>query len=235
MLSQAFSSILSKCECAEAKSMSKTPPIDVNLLKEFISHLDEDALDEVYRVVNARRSALKADRKIRKRKKRVNHRYEGGKTGRDKSLEELLNADWGEVFSQADDKERKFCVYAHGDPRNKTWKKPEFLGVTFMKPIYVGMGDELRPYNFAGRSVMHLNKLNALMAEGYDRQDLVSVLASGLTEKEAREMESKLILFWGISSLSRRGTERHREFGSAKRVLLNSRYEPMPEEYEDLM
>lgn len=147
----------------------------------------------------------------------------------DLALSRILSEDWSSEFEsyKNPDKSRDYYVYLHGRPESqkRKWKS---LGVkTFAKPFYVGMGKGGRAHDFR-RSSIHAKKLSDIMARGFSKEEVVNIVAHGLTEIEARELESKLIVFFGVMD----GTDKHsvnrREAGLPKPTLLNLEYTQTP-------
>lgn len=144
-----------------------------------------------------------------------------------KSLSMLLSEDWSGLFAGVTNSDPTFCVYMHGHPRNLVWRFDCLGCLAFKEPFYVGMGSEDRPYNF-NRGQHHSSRLQKLQNAGFSKHEIACVVAKGLTERQARELESKLILFYGIKG-SILGSNRKPEiFTGMKPSLINSQYEPMP-------
>lgn len=111
-------------------------------------------------------------------------------------LEELLAQDWSHLF-QGGDGERKYYVYAHIQPSGKAI---DFRGAVPFKlkgwPFYIGKGTGNRAFDL-NRNQGHGATLKELQDRGLGPKQIAHVLADGLTEDEAFELESKLIYFFG--------------------------------------
>lgn len=110
-------------------------------------------------------------------------------------LQSLLAEDWTALFQGSE--ERKFYVYAHVIPSSKRLvydcsMQLEFKGV----PFYIGKGTGSRAYDLK-RNQGHGATLFDLSREGKMPEQIVTIIASGLTEPEALALESKLIYFFG--------------------------------------
>jgi len=148
-------------------------------------------------------------------------------------LNDLMFEDWSYLFESYSDDPADYYVYMHGDPRHK--KRYTMLEVmTFGFPFYVGMGQGGRAYTFK-RSPAHMAELRRMKNQGFDKEEIVFIVADGLSEREARELESKLILFYGVQSFKNKNNDQRKDAFNQKRSLLNNQYEPMPEKYHHLM
>lgn len=135
---------------------------------------------------------------------------------RAKYLDCLIKQDWSYLFSDSsEDKSQDYYVYFHID---STIKRPIILN-QFMatgQVFYVGKGREQRAWNLK-RNEGHGKKLQHLKKNGITDEEIVYIYKSGLSEKQARELESKLIYFFGtIFEQDRKG------------CLVNLRTEPKP-------
>ena len=132
---------------------------------------------------------------------------------------EIMGDDWSSLYGEYDKTKCDFYVYSHTDP---------LLAEKDPSPIYIGMGNKVRPYNFKrGRS--HSEKLRYLLEKGYTKDDIVTILYGPIPEAHAREIEAKLILFWGL-----RVTSTGYPNAPSGRVpcLYNLAYEPYPAKYD---
>lgn len=111
-------------------------------------------------------------------------------------LDALVAEDWSELFPEGS-LDRRFYVYAHVDPRKKHIRKAgEFQ--LFMKgiPFYIGKGTGRRGWQL-NRNEGHGVQLRKLKEAGIADSEVVEIIRDGLTEREALELESKLIFFFG--------------------------------------
>lgn len=112
------------------------------------------------------------------------------------ALDALMREDWSHLFPDGDE-ERRFYVYAHLDPRQRGVKwdgefKLNMLGL----PFYVGKGAGQRAWNLT-RNEGHGVQLRQLRELGISDSEIVCIVRDNLTEREALEIESKLIYFFG--------------------------------------
>lgn len=128
-------------------------------------------------------------------------------SSRSKYLEPLLLQDWSHLF-QGGDTERRYCVYAHIDPRKERFATSLFAGGDYRGiPIYIGKGTIDRAFDLR-RNQGHGKVLREIIAAGFCEQDIVKVIMQDMTEAKALEMESKLIYFFGTvyEKARKRGT-----------------------------
>lgn len=149
------------------------------------------------------------------------------------NLLRLLNEDWSFLFDGYSYKDDKHYVYLHGDPEGPRIDL-ECLGVnTFSKPIYVGQGSGHRAYSFV-RGVLHTDQLGQFQSQGSTKEEIVHIIKTGLSEKQSRELEAKLILFFGIKAVFDKKKSKRRDcFNRSHPSLLNAQYEPIPDWYQD--
>lgn len=147
----------------------------------------------------------------------------------------LLDSDWSNLFSTYDDICIDYYVYVHIDPRSNTLKlRYSNKLYAFKKPFYVGMGKGERVFN-KSRSVMHTKTINDLTDLGYAESDFMLIFTDGMTEAAAREMEAKLILFFGIKTafgISNNSANK-KTLSGQRPSLFNHRYEPIQEGWEE--
>ena len=111
-------------------------------------------------------------------------------------LGRLLCQDWSGLFRE-EDLTAKYYVYAHIEPSvkhlivNKRYGGP-IKGV----PFYIGKGTGDRAFDLK-RNQSHGKKIDQLRNEGVRDADIVHVFRRCLTERQAFEMEAKLIYFFG--------------------------------------
>jgi len=124
--------------------------------------------------------------------------------GRHRSiLIDWLQEDWSDLFTDGCDKNRKYYVYYHCDPTSDRLVytdgvsedpiKVRFTG----KPFYIGKGCGDRFTNLYSRNTSHLQRVRYFESQGYPITHFSFILCDNLTEREALEMESKLIAFFG--------------------------------------
>ncbi len=209
--------------------------MDYAVFSTFISAIqDKSVLRKLHRIVKGQLKKLEETdmpKKVthplipyellieRKRKKSYN-----------KNLQNLLDEDWSYLYEQYSDKPAEYCVYLHGRPDKARLVYTALDCETFMNPIYVGMGNIDRPFIFK-RAVFHEQCLRALESE-YKREDIVNIVAIKLSERTARILEAKLILFFGIKNTTN-SKARATLFHQCKPALLNNKYEPMPDKYKN--
>lgn len=111
-------------------------------------------------------------------------------------LRPLLKQDWSSLFPDGSD-EKCFYVYGHCDPRQEIFRGyDETGGATPGLPFYIGKGTKNRAYDFK-RNQGHGIRLRELVKEGYGQDLVVHFFQKEITEKEALELEAKLIYFFG--------------------------------------
>ncbi|QGT52238.1 homing endonuclease [Vibrio phage MZH0603] len=116
-------------------------------------------------------------------------------------LIDFLEEDWSYLFDGAYDEAEDYYVYYHTDCRkpNMRFRKGD-KSVTFTgRPFYIGKGKGQR-YKSKNRSRSHLSIINNITSTGMDDDSIYHIYQSGLNEKQALELEAKLITFFGCSS-----------------------------------
>ena len=84
----------------------------------------------------------------------------------------------------------EYYIYGHVDPRHNN------------ELLYIGKGVRGRSYSLSNRNNQHLNKLNKILSEGYNMDDIVIYLEKGiLEEEEAYIKESNYIETVGLENL----------------------------------
>lgn len=154
---------------------------------------------------------------------RQEHTFARGKLNRNKNqsfLFDMLDDDWGHLFTEKYDEERKYYVYYHAYPNvEKTIFSNGEEKITFVgKPFYVGKGCGNR-YKSRARSRSHLSVIKRIELD-YGAEGIFHIFKDGLTEKEALELEAKLITFFGCEAeISKKSVHIH---GFQGGWLLNS-------------
>jgi hypothetical protein len=114
-----------------------------------------------------------------------------------------LKEDWSHLWPEYLDEERKYYVYYHCDVESeplcftnmvrKDLVKLNFAGM----PFYIGKGTGDRYLSLHARSSAHVQRVRFFESMGYTMESLSYILVDNLTEREALEIESKLIAFFG--------------------------------------
>jgi len=118
-------------------------------------------------------------------------------------ITEWLKEDWSFLWPDDLDEERRYYVYYHCDVESKSMcftnmVKHDLVKVNFVgKPFYIGKGTGDRYLSLHGRSSAHVQRIRFFESMGYGVDSLSHVLIDSLTEREALEIESKLIAFFG--------------------------------------
>lgn len=109
----------------------------------------------------------------------------------------ILAQDWSFLFQNYEDESKNFYVYAHLDPRNKSFacKEINVLPCNGM-PFYIGKGTGNRAYDLK-RNQGHGKAISTLLNIGFDQNEIVRILFDGISERSSMEIESKLIYFFG--------------------------------------
>lgn len=111
-------------------------------------------------------------------------------------LPSLINQDWSGIY-YGGDKEEKYYVYAHINPTKPVFITTECCGGNYGgTPFYIGKGSDLRAYDL-NRNQGHGKVLKSLLSDGFNKDEIVKILFSELTEAKAYEIEAKVIYFFG--------------------------------------
>jgi hypothetical protein len=115
-----------------------------------------------------------------------------------KYLSDLMNQNWVDLFD-CESESGNFYVYAHIDPRQKAFVSEVCNGGNWMgQPFYIGKGSSNRAWDMK-RNQGHGLMIKQIANDGYDLGSIVKIVAKGLSEKKALELESKLIYFFGLT------------------------------------
>lgn len=115
----------------------------------------------------------------------------------------MIAADWSSVYPECDG-EAKFYVYAHVYPYGNHIKHDGKFKLNLPgMPFYIGKGVGDRAWDLK-RNEGHGVALRELRARGFGKEKIVHLLAEGLTESKAFEIEAKLISFFGTKFQSER-------------------------------
>ncbi len=201
---------------------------DISLFKSFVINADLFLLKKLRSVINSEITKKTPDsiRLVRSEPLDLN-----GKLTPKNSLSTLINDDWGELFSEYSNSGSNHDVYIHIDPNsnNIKYNYSEF-NIDINIPYYVGVGQGERIYSLK-RSVMHLNKLNGLLDNGLTKKEIMIFFEKGMSELKARELESKLILFFGIKTAIISKSKKIKALSGHAPSLFNNRYESFPKKY----
>ncbi len=111
-------------------------------------------------------------------------------------LHHLINQDWSHLFQNYEDDSDKFYVYSHVDPFERVFSSStggfNFGGT----PFYIGKGTANRAWDLK-RNQGHGKKIRELIKSGASQKEIVYIAKSNLSERQAMELESKLIYFFG--------------------------------------
>jgi len=113
-----------------------------------------------------------------------------------RELDALMEQDWSDLFP-AGSEDRRFYVYAHVDPKKAPIKKIGGYQLHMPgTPFYIGKGCGDRAWDL-NRNEGHGVQLRHLKRQGVAASEIVCLVRENLTEREALEIESKLIYFFG--------------------------------------
>jgi len=210
--------------------MSNPKHVNLKLFKSLANHLTLAELYPLRKVINKAILSQNGYVNILMPSKTINKKsMSSPKT----ALITLLNESWKPLFLKYNNTKKNKCVYIHTSPTNKglSYVTFSYEETTFHipKPFYIGQGLLDRPFEFKCRSKFHQKKVSDLLNDGFYKEEIVHIIKKSLSEREARELESKLILFFGchtgdtFNPLSKTGN---------KGSLINHQYEPFPDKYK---
>lgn len=201
---------------------------NLTLFRQFVRAADLILLNRMSRIINQRIFDLQGESFSSTGASR-----EQGPSKSSLALEELWPEDWTDLFQEYDRKTQDFYVYLHVDPKLKTLRfSTEKWSFHTRMPFYVGMGQGERIFS-KKRSRMHEHRIREIIANGFGSSSFMQFHKKGLCEAEAREIESKLILFFGIRTAFASSGERasRKMLSGVRPCLLNQKYERFPEKY----
>ena len=118
-------------------------------------------------------------------------------------LPSLLAQNWSELYPRETDC-GEYYVYAHVDPRFQTFKSDLEGGGNYGgRPFYIGKGIGHRAFDLK-RNQGHGKIIKEILDDGYDANDIVKIIFSGLSEQKSFEIEAKLIYYFGIKYSKKR-------------------------------
>ncbi len=202
---------------------------DLKLFRQFVSSSELSVLKRMSVIINQRILSLQdasfSDQPVIK---------ETGYSKASIALDELWKEDWSYLFAQGDVESEDFYVYMHINPKSRSvrYQADEWSMETRL-PFYIGKGRGDRVF-CKKRSRMHEQRINALVKAGHTPESFMQYHRTGLTEAAAKEIESKLILFFGIRTALPSSSQKSkaRMLSGFIPVLLNQQYEPFPEKYD---
>ena len=155
---------------------------------------DENSIESINRCINIL-SSFKGNLLSSARKQDFNERIS--------AAFEILNSDISSIYSDLVlDEEKKYYLYFHCDPnrnisvgRNALSTFAATLGCRYL-PFYVGKGHSNRAYDL-NRNETH-RKIRQKIKE-FDKDIDVFISHHSLTEREALELESKMIDIFGLN------------------------------------
>lgn len=203
------------------------------LLKQAISEMELGNLREIKRMVDS--MILQHSKSSISTRGAMRH-LENNKIKKvDSVLVSLLDEDWSSFYQDSDSENTDCYVYLHGRPMSAR-RKYYPLGVeTFEKPFYVGMGRGGRAFS-KKRSQVHAAILSSVASGSEGEYSYVHIIKDGMSEAQARELEAKLIVFFGIlpSDYDKKATwvKTRRDLSLPNASLVNVRYEPTPDEWD---
>lgn len=113
-------------------------------------------------------------------------------------LPALVAQDWSSCYP-SDSAKGHFYVYAHVDPRKPAFVGEAAHGGNWMgQPFYIGKGTGRRAGDLK-RNQGHGLLIKQILAEGYEPDDIITLVYKDLSEQKALERESKLIYFFGTT------------------------------------
>jgi hypothetical protein len=107
-------------------------------------------------------------------------------------LRPILYQDWSYLFDEYDNSDKKYYVYIHKDPRLNMPGNSILPKLGKHIPFYVGKGtgDRFKDLN---RNQGHGKRIKEILNAGYTDESIPVQVATGLGERDAFVLESKLI------------------------------------------
>lgn len=149
-------------------------------------------------------------------------------------LIDFLSEDWGHLFTGEYSEEKIYYVYYHTDPSmpDMRFRRDSDEVVFRGRPFYIGKGVGDR-YKSLKRSRSHISVVNRIAATGIRKDEIFHIFKGCISEKEALELEAKLITFFGCwSELDRNRAHFH---GMKGGLLINSDPAVRPPDVADMM
>lgn len=117
-------------------------------------------------------------------------------SSREKYFKSLMRQDWSNEY-QCDSPDGDYYVYCHVNPNKRIFNMHENFGGNYGgEPFYIGKGVGGRAYDLK-RNQGHGKMIRQLLSGGWDKDDVVHIAFSSLSENKAYEIEAKLIYFFG--------------------------------------
>jgi hypothetical protein len=141
-------------------------------------------------------------------------------------ITQWLKEDWSHLWSENLDEQRRYYVYYHCDVESSpicftNMVKNDLVKVNFVgTPFYIGKGTGDRYLSLHGRCSAHVQRIRFFESMGHTINSMSYVLIDGLTEREAFEIESKLIAFFGC--MAEVPTSKRYFHGGSGGTLVNS-------------
>lgn len=192
--------------------------VNLDLFKKLISGLP---LTQIAQLQKLLRSEWNRQKTILKRQTHLPFKLK---------LQHLIDADWCEIYFSKSES-RNHYVYLHVDPTENNASFAFVLNnkeILFNMPFYVGQGVDNRYKSFL-RNPIHRSRLNGLTRQGYGIDDISKIIVENLTESEARCLEAKLILYFGLKISSCDVPA----LSGYDACLLNKEYEKYPDHYNN--
>lgn len=112
-----------------------------------------------------------------------------------KYVKDLSLQDWSSLFLSYENESKDFYVYAHVDPQARVIVVNKPLGNLGGTPFYIGKGKGNRAWDLK-RNQGHGKAIKKVLDAGFPKESIVKIIKDGISEREAMELESKLIYFF---------------------------------------
>ncbi len=196
--------------------------MDYGDLRQFLEALPLKKLNRVGKIIE------RINKKRNKAFVRPEHKHP-------EHLCQLLQQNWWWHFEDCcnDYSNTPYYVYFHADPQAHQIKLGNNLLIRKCPtPFYVGMGQGARMTQLNGRSKFHTEKVTTLRMLGETMSSIAFKVKQNLTECKARQLESKLIFYFGCKAsdmISAKTPGQKNAMYGGKPCLLNQQYEPTPD------